>query len=168
MSGADGPPAFDAAFDGDVEQRVYAAILQAREPTSASKIAETADCDPKTARKYLSWFVELGVVTEHEGRPVTYQRNDAYFKWRRANELASTHSLDELQRRVVELTEEIEAYREQYDAESPAEVDVLALDPDDVDEAYADLADWASAERDRRLFERARRQVAESSARSHG
>jgi Fic family protein len=64
----DGPPSFEDAFRGDdVEQRIYGTILQTREPTTASAIANVADCDPKTARKYLGWFSELGIVTRHDG-----------------------------------------------------------------------------------------------------
>ena len=78
-----GPPSFDDPFScADVEQRIYGTILQIREPTTAATIADCVDCDPKTARKYLGWFAELGIVTRHEGRPATYERNDAYFEWR--------------------------------------------------------------------------------------
>jgi len=157
-----GPPPFDSVFEGeDVEQRIYGTILGLREPTSAGEIAETADCDPKTARKYLSWFTKLGVVTEHGGRPTTYQRNDAYFEWRRADELASRHSRDELRQRVSELTDRITGYRGRYDAERPADVAVLDFDAEEIDAVYEDLTDWATAERERRLYEQARKQVAD-------
>jgi len=93
----DGPPSFKDAFRGDdVEQRIYGTILQTREPTTASAIADVADCDPKTARKYLGWFSELGIVTRHDGHPATYERNDAYFEWRRINQLAADHSVEDL------------------------------------------------------------------------
>lgn len=169
QSGPDSHPSFDAVFDGeDVEQRIYGTVLELREPTSAGEIAETADCDPKTARKYLSWFAELGVVTEHDGRPTTYQRNDAYFEWRRVDELASTHSRDELRQRMSELTDRIAEYRRRYDAEEPAEVDAFDFEDEGIDAVYEDLADWATAERERRLYERARQQVADRSVESAG
>jgi predicted transcriptional regulator len=153
-------PSFDDPFAGeDVEQRIFGTLLGTREPTGASEIAERSDCDPKTARKYLNWFTELGVVTRHEGRPVTYERNDAYFEWRRVNDLASTHSVEELRSRIADLTERIESYRRTYDAEHPAEVDALDAG-EDVDAVYADLNDWTTALQDRRLHERARQQLA--------
>ena len=87
----DGPPSFDDPFsEDDVEQRIYGTILQTREPATASAIAERAASDLKTARKYLSWFSELGIVTHHDGHPATYERNDAYFEWRRINQLVAT------------------------------------------------------------------------------
>ena len=160
---ANGPPAFEDPFDGDdVEQRIYGTILQTREPTTASAIAERVDCDPKTARKYLGWFTDLGIVTRHDGRPATYERNDAYFEWRRINQLAADHSTEELQRRVQELTTKIADYEEAYDTAIPADIDALAVaearDSQSIDEVYSDLADWTTARQERERYERARQQ----------
>jgi predicted transcriptional regulator len=143
-----------------VEQRIYGTLLGTQAPTGVTEIAEQSDCDPKTARKYLEWFTDLGVATRHDGRPVTYERNDAYFEWRRVNELAAEHSLGDLQSRVSELTNRIESYREEYGTERPDGVDALAVEGD-IDEVYADLHDWATALRNRRLHERARQQLTE-------
>ncbi|WP_276248515.1 sugar-specific transcriptional regulator TrmB [Haladaptatus sp. YSMS36] len=160
---ANGPPPFEDAFAGDdVEQRIYGTILQTREPTTASAIADTADCDPKTARKYLNWFDNLGIVTRHDGHPATYERNDAYFEWRRINQLAAAHSVEELQNRVRELTTRITEYEDTYDAASPAAVDAIAVveasDDQTIDDVYSDLADWATTREERERYERARQQ----------
>lgn len=157
------PPDFDDPFEEtDVEQRIFATVLQTREPTAASTIAERVDCDPKTARKYLRWFTQLGIVTEYEGRPTTYERNDAYFEWRRINSLAADHSSEALQARVLELTERIHEYEQRYDAEAPTDVDAVAAGESDdhgtIDDVYGDLGDWATARHERRLSERARQQ----------
>lgn len=160
-----GPPAFDDPFDGDdVEQRIYGTVLQIREPTTASAIAERVDCDPKTARKYLKWFTDLGIVTRHDGRPATYERNDAYFEWRHINQLAADHSTEELQQRVQELTTTIADYEETYGTATPADVDVLTVaeadDSQSIDEVYSDLADWTTARHEQERYERARQQRA--------
>ncbi|MFC6614923.1 sugar-specific transcriptional regulator TrmB [Halopenitus salinus] len=160
---ADGPPPFEDAFSSDdVEQRIYGAILQTRAPTTASAIADIADCDPKTARKYLGWFDDLGIVTRHDGHPTTYERNDAYFEWRRINQLAADHSVGELQERARELTTRITEYEEAYDAASPAAVDAVAAaegsDERTIDNVYSDLGDWATAREERDRYERARQQ----------
>ncbi|MFD1514087.1 DUF7342 family protein [Halomarina rubra] len=162
-----GPPSFEDPFVGDdVEQRIYGTMLQTRSPTTASVIAERVDCDPKTARKYLGWFADLGIVTKHDGRPATYERNDAYFEWRRVNQLAATRSLDELRERIRVLTATIKTYEQTYDAVTPAEVDALAAAERDqertVDDTYGDLADWQSAREERTRLERARQQRAGS------
>lgn len=164
----DGPPPFDRPFeDEDTKQRVYGAVLHAREPMTAADIADRADCSAESARTHLSFYVELGIVIRHEGRPVRYERNDDYFEWRRVTELAQEHTVDELQTRVSELTDRIERYRDEYGADSPAVVDVLEFDAERVDDVYAELDDWATAVEERRLHERARRKVAGSTAPSH-
>lgn len=144
-----GPPPFDSVFESeDAEQRIYGTILGLREPTSAGEIAETADCDPKTARKYLSWFAKLGVVTEHGRRPTTYQRNDAYFEWRKRQRLADC-SMDELQNRLETLTARERTFRERYGADTPADVDALAhVDYDELEDVWLDLSEWQTV-RDR-------------------
>ena len=163
-----GPPPFERPFEGeDTKQRIYGAVLHTRKPMTAAEIAKRADCSAESARKHLSFYADLGIVIRHEGRPVRYERNDDYFEWRRVNELAREHTVDELQARVSELTDRIEAYREEYDADSPAEVDVLEFDPEQVDDVYVELGDWATIVEERRLHERARRKAAGSTASSH-
>lgn len=140
------------------EDRVFETLLQTREPTAAPAIADRADCDAKTARKYLEWFARLEIATRHGGEPVTYERNERYFEWRRVNDLATSHSRAELAEELGELSERIRSYRERYGVEHPGDVD--ALDPPrDVDSetAFADLADWESLVAERSLLERARR-----------
>ena len=164
----DGPPPFERPFEGeDTKQRVYGAVLHAREPMTAAEIADRADCSDESARTHLSFYADLGIVIRHEGRPVRYERNDDYFEWRRVNRLSQDHTVEDLQRRVSEFTDRIEEYRSKYDAESPADVDALAFDADAVDDVYADLGEWATALEERRLYERARRKVAGSKAPSH-
>jgi predicted transcriptional regulator len=161
----DGPPSFEDAFSGDdVEQRIYGTILQLREPVTASAITERVGCDPKTARKYLDWFADLGIVTCYDGHPATYERNNAYFEWRRINQLAADHTVEDLQERVRELTTRITDYEDTYDAASPAAVDAVtvaeASDERTIDDVYSDLADWATAREERERYERARQQRA--------
>ena len=160
-----GPPPFENPFRGDdVEQRVYGTVLQTREPETVANIADRSECDPKTARKYLNWFADLGIVTRHDGHPATYERNDSYFEWRRINRLAAEHSIEELQERVSELTARIADYESRYDAATPAEVDAIAVaatsDERTLDDVYEDLGDWMTIETERRRYERARRQRA--------
>ena len=165
----DGPPSFDRPFEGeDTKQRVYGAVLHAREPMTAAEIAERADCSEESARTHLSFYADLGIVIHHDGRPARYERNDDYFEWRRVNELANAHTVEELQARVSDLTNQIEAYRGEYDADSPGDVDVLEFDAERVDDVYADLGDWATAIEERRLHERARQKATGSTAPSDG
>ena len=143
----------------DAEQRVYGAILQTRSPETAPAIADRADCDPQTARKYLNWFTDLGIVTTHDGHPITYQRNEAYFEWRRISTLASNNTFDELRVRLRELTEKVEAFQERYDTDTPETVDAFEASSDDrpIDTVYGELAEWETARTERQRIERARR-----------
>lgn len=157
---------FENPFEepGSAEERVFQALLQTRTPTAAPAIATEADCDAKTARKYIQWFARLGIATEHDGDPSTYERNDRYFEWRRANDLAARHTAEELAETARSLTERIDRYRDQYDAAVPADVD--ALDPPEgvgVETAYAELTDWESLRAERRAYERARQLRGEDS-----
>lgn len=167
-AGGDGPSPFHNPFeDEDTKQRVYGAVLHAREPMTAAEIAERADCSAESARTHLYFYADLGIVVRHDGRPVRYERNDDYFEWRRVSELARENSVEELQARVSELTERIEEYRNEYGSESPAEVNVLEFDAEQIDDVYVDLGDWATVIEERRLHERARRKAAGQTAPSH-
>lgn len=164
----DGPPPFDRPFEEeDTKQRVYGAILHAREPMTVAEIAERADCSDESARTHLSFYADLGIVIQHEGRPARYERNDDYFEWRQVSKLSREHTIDELQTRVSELTDQIETYRDKYEADTPADVDVLEYGANQVDDVYRELGDWATALEERRLHERARRKNAGSAAPSH-
>jgi len=164
----DDPPPFERPFEGeDTKQRVYGAVLHAREPMTAAEIAERADCSAESARTHLSFYADLGIVVRHDGRPVRYERNDDYFEWRRVNELARENTVDELQARVSELTDKVERYRDEYGSNSPADIDVLEFNAEEIDDVYVDLGEWATVLEERRLHERARRKIAGSTAPSH-
>lgn len=161
MVRSDGPaPPFDTPFaeSDSAEERVFQALLQTRAPTGARALADRAECDAKTARKYLEWFARLGIATEHAGEPVTYERNEQYFEWRRASDLAASRTSQELAEAVQSIADRIDTYRDRYGAERPADVDALSP-PEDVDPetAFADLTDWESLRAELRLHERARR-----------
>lgn len=161
----DGPPAFDPVFEEpSAEERVYSVVLQTREPAPVSELAERADCDRSTARKYLDWFAELSIVTKYDAQqPVTYERNEAYFEWRRINELAQQYTLDELGDRVAAIRDRIQTYQETYDATTPEAVDSLSIaDEDTIDEVWTDLTDWTTKREELRRHDRARQLQADT------
>ena len=153
------PSTFENPFTAaaSAEERVYGTVLQTREPASAHAIADRADCDPKTARKYLEWFTKLGIVVRYSGDPITYERNDGYFEWREINDLATEYTADELKARVRQLTDRIQTYRNRYDAAHPDDVDALSPPGDmSVEGAFTDLTDWNTARDELKRYERAR------------
>lgn len=159
----DDPPPLDAAFEGGTSrERIYSALVQTRSPAGARDIAEWADCHPDTARDHLDWFTELGIATRHAGRPTTYERNEAYFEWRYAAELADTHTLEALESNVSELRARLDDYRSKYDADDPASVDAHRHATDDgtdgsMEAVWRDLTNWSSITDELRLYDRARR-----------
>ena len=167
---SDGPPPFDRPFEGDdPKKRVCGVVLHARDPMTASEIAERADCSEESARTHLSFYADLGIVIRHDGRTVRYERHDDYFEWRRVNRLSQENTVDELQVRVAELTDQIKQYREKFGGvDSPADVNVLEFDAEDIDDVYVELGNWATVIEDRLLHERARRKAAGYTASPHG
>lgn len=146
------------------EERIYSLLVQNTGGVSAPDVAEQLSCSTDTARKYLNWFTELGVATKRDGRPVQYERNTEYFEWRYVSELANTHSLEDLRGNVLDIRDQLTTFRDRYDADNPASIDVVeAADRLDVDleEAWDDLSTWASLEEELRLHDRARRRLSD-------
>ena len=127
----------------DTRQRVKDVITGVREPIPASEVAERAQCSPNAARKHLEEFVDLGVVQARtDGRTRRYVRNDEYFRWRRANRLACTKSVEWLLDELKELEERNVAFREKFEVSTPADVRL----PDDA--GHADIHDRLEASRE--------------------
>ncbi|TKX51740.1 hypothetical protein EXE42_18105, partial [Halorubrum sp. SP3] len=74
-----------------------------------------ADCGTETARDYLEWFDEMGMVHRHTGRPVRYERNDSYFQWRRIDQIREEYSEQEIVDALDDTITQIEDYRAQFD-----------------------------------------------------
>jgi predicted ArsR family transcriptional regulator len=145
-----------------VKERIYETALTLREPTPVSVVAERTECTPESARRHLLWFAEIGIVEPvGEGQPAQFQRNPAYFRWKRANEARRAHSSDELATRLEMLLERDRAYQDKYDAADPAQVSAFDIaDPDDHDALEAiwtDVNDWLTVREDQRVLEHAQR-----------
>jgi sugar-specific transcriptional regulator TrmB len=141
-----------------VRDRVYETVVQLYEPATAAEVADRARCSEGAAREHLTWFTERGIVEAVEGRPKRYVRNQAYFDWKRANDLRREYTDAELGTRLEELTEQERAYRERYGVESPHEIDVTeAADYDALHDVWTAVSDWKTLRREMRLVERARK-----------
>lgn len=159
------PPDFDELEDpgallkgGPVRERLYDVILQLREPTKVSTVAERADCDTETARDYLRWFAEMGMVHEHTDRPVRYERNESYFRWRRVNRIRDQYSEEEIVALLSDVLERIEEYQEQFGTDDPDTVSLVESSRTmDTEEAWEALSDWKTLERRAELLDAARR-----------
>jgi predicted ArsR family transcriptional regulator len=144
--------------DQPIHERMLNVVFQLREPATVAAIAERVDCDPATAREYLKWFADAGMVREHAGRPVRYELNRSYLRWRRVERIRTERTTEEI---VTELETALAAradYRERFDATHPDEVSLLGLtDPDDIGDVWETLSDWKTVERRAELLDAARR-----------
>lgn len=159
------PPDFDDWDDpetvlkgGPIRERLLDVVLQLREPTKVSIIADRADCDTETAREYLEWFTSMGIVREHGGRPVMYERNDSFLWWRRVERIRQNHTEQEILEELEAVVAELQEYREQYDAESPDELSLVDLSHETpAEELWEALSEWKMLERRAELLDAARR-----------
>lgn len=165
--GEEAPPAFDELAspeslfrDGPIRERLLDVVVGLRTPTKVSTIADHAECDTETAREYLQWFTELGLVSREDGRPVRYERNDAYFEWRRINRLREEYSEQELVQALADVLDRIDDYRAQFDAEHPDDVSLVSVTREQelsTEQAWEALSEWATLEQRAALLDAARR-----------
>lgn len=124
------------------DDRVYRVALQLTEPARVATVADRADCATDTARRHLRRLVDIGVLNQKTESPDTYVRNESYFEWRKRNRLADL-SETTLTGRLRELTDREADFREEYGADSPADVDALAhADYADIESVWLDLSEW--------------------------
>ncbi|WP_433630973.1 DUF7342 family protein [Halomicrococcus sp. NG-SE-24] len=159
------PPDFDAwespeelLKGGATRERMLDVVMQLQEPTKVSEIAERANCDTETARDYLKWFTEMGMVRELPGRPVRYKRNDSYLKWRRVEQIREQYSESEIVERLKATLDAAGEYREQFDAESPDEVSLVdASREGGIEDIWEAVSNWKTLEERAALLDAARR-----------
>ena len=149
----------DSLFtDGPIRERVLDVVIGLRSPTKVSAIADFADCDTETARDYLEWFDEMGLVHRHDGRPVQYERNDAYFQWRRIDRIREEYSEQEIVELLSDTLQQLGEYRAEFNAETPDDVSLVEASRDrSTEEAWESLTEWQTLERRATLLDAARR-----------
>jgi len=145
---------------GSIRERLLDVVVGLRTPTKVSTIAEHADCDTETARDYLEWFDEMGMVHRHDGRPIRYERNDAYFRWRRIDRIREDYSEQEIVDALSDTLEQIEDYKTQFDATHPDEVSLIDATQEQnlsTEAAWEALSKWETLEQRAALLDAARR-----------
>lgn len=159
------PPEFDEwdepealVTDQPIRERMLDVVFQLREPTPVAAIAERVDCDTETARDYLEWFAEAGIVREHPGRPVRYESNRSYLRWRRVERIRTRYTDEEIVSELETALGELEGYREQFGVTHPDEVSLVeSTDADEVTETWEALSEWKTAQKRAELLDAARR-----------
>lgn len=161
----DGPPADPPRLaeewrtehtNESTRSRIYAVALQLYGPTRVREVAERADVSKETARDYLKWFAEIGVLDQVDRSPDTFKRNEQYFEWRRIQRLRS-QSDEELRQQLEALTQKERDYRERFATDAPGDVDALDhADYDSLEPVWRELQEWETIRRRIRELERAR------------
>ena len=146
---------------GQIRERLLDVVVGLRRPMKVSTVADRADCDTETAREYLRWFDEMGMVQRHDGRPVRYERNNAYFRWRRIDRLRNEYTEQELVDTLTDVLEQIDAYRTQFGATHPDGVSLVEATREQnlsTEAAWEALSEWETRERQAMLLDAARRE----------
>jgi len=159
------PPDFDDLEDPEelltdqpTRERMFDVIVQLRDPTKVSEIADMVECDTETARDYLHWFTEMGMVREYTGRPTRYERNESYLQWRRIEAIRSDYTDEEIVAELTATLEDLESYRERFDAGSPGAVSLVDASREHaIEDAWEALSEWQTLERRAALLDAARR-----------
>ena len=139
-------------------QRVYDVLTGTSDYTPASAIATRAECSDDGARDALSQLVEMGIAEKRAGRPAEYRRNDSYFRWKRIEELAASHTVGELRSRIEELVSEDEAFQAQFGVPTPDAVPPATfgrIDHDEMHDQWDAVSRWRSVRHDIELLQRA-------------
>jgi len=165
--GDESPPDLDALESpesllrgGPIRERLLDVVVGLRTPTKVSTIAESAECDTETAREYLEWFDEMGMVSRYDGRPVRYTRNNAYLRWRRVDRIREEYSEEEIVDALGDTIEQIEDYRTQFEVEHPDEVSLVDATRErdlSTEAVWEALSEWKTLERRAELLDAARR-----------
>lgn len=142
---------------GAIRERLLDIVTGLRTPTKVSRIAALADCDTETARDYLQWFDEMRMVHRQDGRPVRYERNDAYFQWRRVDQIREDYSKQEIVDALSDVIDQIEAYRTRFDADHPDDVSLVEASREmATEDAWEALSEWKTLVRTAALLDAAR------------
>lgn len=157
------PPDFDALDDpadivrgGRTRDQIYTTVLQVTEPATVAEIAERAGPGPDATREYLRWFADIGLVRRTDATPERYVVNRAFLRWRRAHRLSEAYDEPELVGRLQDVIEEIDTYRETYDAESPSEIVVASVADrrnEPVADVWREVSAWETARERRHVLE---------------
>ena len=164
------PPDFDAWEEPDslltdrpIRERMLDTVFQLREPTAVAIVADRINCDTETARDYLEWFADAGIVREHPGRPVRYELNRSYLRWRRIERIRTEYADEEIVAELETALATIQDYREQFEASHPDEVSLLEVaDTDDITGVWEALAGWKTVRNRAELLDAARRDEPET------
>lgn len=133
---SESPTVWDEGMDSGDRVRAVADVLT--QPRSASWVAEQAQVNYKTARKYLEKLVDDDrLLTAEEGQQTVYYPNPRGQFLGEIGDLIAEHSKDELTAELNEISARIERWQARYDVEDPDELRTTLDESIDVEERRA-------------------------------
>jgi hypothetical protein len=102
----------------------------------------------------------MGLVTEQSGRPVRYEPNRSYLRWRRIERLRRAYTDEELVARLERAASELDEHRERFGASRPEEVSLLSVADEgesNIEETGEALSNWKTARKRAELLDATRR-----------
>ncbi|AKH98270.1 DUF7342 family protein [Halanaeroarchaeum sulfurireducens] len=136
----------------------FDAVLSLDTPGTAKDVAELAGHGVDAAREYLDWFERMGIVTQITESPATYERNQEYLNWRRAQKLREDYDTAELLEFLKTESERVDALQTEFGVESPEQIVIsryAASSDQSIEKVWERLAAWKTARRRVSLLERA-------------
>lgn len=137
----------------DTRQRIKEIIVGIHDPTSVAQIAEQAQCSANAARKHLKELADLGIARTWTDQRTQYARNDEYFRWRRANELATKHTDTELLDRLQSLEASDSEFQEKFGVTTPDAVPFPEDAHETIHERWEAANEWASIRYDTGIYQ---------------
>jgi DNA-binding Lrp family transcriptional regulator len=132
--------------------------LQLREPTPISEIAERADRGEDSAREYMRFFAELGVVERVTEGPEQYRVDRDYLRWRRVRRVKQNHTPDEVAEMLSETTDKIDEYQRKFGFDSPDRISVVEYAEEndlDIEDVWRRVSRWKTDINRRRILDEA-------------
>ncbi|GGL36348.1 hypothetical protein GCM10009037_19910 [Halarchaeum grantii] len=157
-SGVDGEARSRWTDERTTFQRVYDIVTTLSTYETVSEIAEQASCSTDGARDALSQLDEMGIVETRGSRPVEYRRNEAYFRWKRIEDLARDYTPSELRAQIDDLIQEDDTLQERFDAPSPDAVsphEFEDVDHETIHDRWDALSRWRSIRHDIEVLQQA-------------
>jgi DNA-binding MarR family transcriptional regulator len=135
-------------------ERVYEVISRVYDPLSTAQIAERACVSSTTARKHLRTLESAGeATTSQNGQTTHYRRSETAIVTEHAQSLLAERTPEEIASGIADMKAQIQAWREEYDVDSPEEF-ARELDIDDTDsDNGALLTEWQTTRRNLALAE---------------
>lgn len=103
----------------DIE-RIYDTMIGIKQPAPVEDIAELSLCSEDVARDGLRVLEDIGVIREEsDGDEERFVRDEKYFRWARAREIADEEDVDGIDEIQSRVNGELRALEQMYGSTSP-------------------------------------------------